>query len=351
VKGQVLIKPTGKTLIFPTDGLEPNDPHNPDNVKGSDPNKIVGGFRVDTVRDLKIAIDGLDPVTQQPNPATGKFGLYDKNPDGTFKYKDDGITSDDTKLIVMEDMTGNIRWNDVDYDDAFWVVALEAVVIDLDIDSDNSGYVDGSPAEDALELVSTTGVNVPVSTASMAGLTPLVLGMSDNLRHAATTAEVSFTFSTTAPTAFRLLMPVVGEAFDGLNGLISLGRGDLTAAWLSFAGMIPVGGQAATAGKLTLKYGDEVAAAAGRCAAPVRTGVESLANLRKLRDSRLKGLGVNAEELKKSIVGNSGRTFNVAVGDNGAIFLIPVKKGAGPPIPTRYNLDELPNLFPRGRRQ
>lgn len=76
--------------------------------------------------------------------------------------------------------------------------------VDLDVDSDNSGSVDGSPAEDALELDSTTGVNVPVSTASMAGLTPLVLGMSDNLRHAATTAEVSFSFSTTAPTAFRL---------------------------------------------------------------------------------------------------------------------------------------------------
>ncbi len=76
--------------------------------------------------------------------------------------------------------------------------------VDLDVDSDNSGSVDGSPAEDALELVSTTGVNVPVSTASMAGLTPLVVGISDNLRHAATTGQVSFTFSSTAPTAFRL---------------------------------------------------------------------------------------------------------------------------------------------------
>jgi hypothetical protein len=73
--------------------------------------------------------------------------------------------------------------------------------IDLDVDSDNSGYVDGSPAEDALELVSTAGVNVP---ASMAGLTSLVVGLSDNLRHAATTGQVSFTFSSTAPTAFRL---------------------------------------------------------------------------------------------------------------------------------------------------
>ena len=76
--------------------------------------------------------------------------------------------------------------------------------VDLDVDSDNSGYVDGSQSEDALELVATTGVNVPVSTSSLAGLTPLVLGLSDNLRHAATAAQVSFTFSTTAPTAFRL---------------------------------------------------------------------------------------------------------------------------------------------------
>jgi hypothetical protein len=63
------------------------------------------------------------------------------------------------------------------------------------------------------------------------------------------------------------LVPGAGEVFDGLNGLISLGRGDYTGAGLSFAAMWPVGGQAATAAKFGLKYGDEVAAA-GRCAAP-----------------------------------------------------------------------------------
>jgi RHS repeat-associated protein len=67
------------------------------------------------------------------------------------------------------------------------------------------------------------------------------------------------------------LVPVAGEAFDGLNGLISLGRGDLTGAGLSFAGMYPVGGQAATAAKFGLKYGDEVAAA-GKCAARKQAG-------------------------------------------------------------------------------
>jgi RHS repeat-associated protein len=78
------------------------------------------------------------------------------------------------------------------------------------------------------------------------------------------------------------LVPVFGEAFDGLNGLISLGRGDLTGAGLSFAGMVPVGGQAATAGKLTLKYGDEVVAAAGRCAAPNRTVIGKIKDLDNL---------------------------------------------------------------------
>ncbi len=80
--------------------------------------------------------------------------------------------------------------------------------------------------------------------------------------------------------------------------------------------------------------------------APKVTG--NIGNVRKLKDARLKSLGIDAEDLKKSIVGNGGSRFNVSVGDSGEVFLIPVKKGAGPPIPTGFKLDELPNLFPRG---
>lgn len=45
------------------------------------------------------------------------------------------------------------------------------------------------------------------------------------------------------------LIPVVGEVADGLNGIIYAARGDKLNASLSFAAMIPVAGNAATAGK------------------------------------------------------------------------------------------------------
>ena len=76
--------------------------------------------------------------------------------------------------------------------------------------------------------------------------------------------------------------------------------------------------------------------------------VPNVGNLRKLKDSRLKDLGIDAEEFKKSIVGNGGSRFNMSIGDNGDVFLIPVQKGAAPPIPTGATLDELPSLYPRG---
>ncbi len=45
------------------------------------------------------------------------------------------------------------------------------------------------------------------------------------------------------------LIPGLGEIADGINGLISLARGDYAGAALSFAAMIPFAGWAATAGK------------------------------------------------------------------------------------------------------
>jgi RHS repeat-associated protein len=57
------------------------------------------------------------------------------------------------------------------------------------------------------------------------------------------------------------LIPVFGEPADGINGIIYALRGDYTSAALSGMAMIPTGGQAATAAKLGMKYGDEVASA------------------------------------------------------------------------------------------
>jgi hypothetical protein len=55
------------------------------------------------------------------------------------------------------------------------------------------------------------------------------------------------------------LVPGFGEVADGINGLISLGRGDYVGAGLSFGAMVPVAGWGATAGK----FGRRAANAAG----------------------------------------------------------------------------------------
>ncbi len=49
------------------------------------------------------------------------------------------------------------------------------------------------------------------------------------------------------------LVPVIGEAADGVNGLIYAGRGDALNAMLSFGAMIPFAGWASTGGKLAVK--------------------------------------------------------------------------------------------------
>ena len=52
------------------------------------------------------------------------------------------------------------------------------------------------------------------------------------------------------------LVPVFGEAADGVNGVIYAARGDTLNAALSFGAMIPVAGWASTGGKLALKGND-----------------------------------------------------------------------------------------------
>ncbi|KAA0944294.1 hypothetical protein FQ087_19490 [Sporosarcina sp. ANT_H38] len=52
------------------------------------------------------------------------------------------------------------------------------------------------------------------------------------------------------------LVPVIGEAADGVNGVIYTARGDTLNAALSFGAMIPVAGWASTGGKLALKGND-----------------------------------------------------------------------------------------------
>ncbi|MGH1358704.1 MAG: hypothetical protein ACRBC3_08065 [Burkholderiaceae bacterium] len=53
------------------------------------------------------------------------------------------------------------------------------------------------------------------------------------------------------------MVPVVGEAFDLANGVVYAARGDKLNAAISFAALVPVGGQAATGSRLAYKAGKE----------------------------------------------------------------------------------------------
>jgi hypothetical protein len=97
------------------------------------------------------------------------------------------------------------------------------------------------------------------------------------------------------------LIPGLGEIADGINGLLSLARGDYAGAALSFAAMIPFAGWAATAGKF------------GRRA--VRA-----ANIIGDAGKALTRYGDRALAAGRAIArrfGGTGRAFRTFVGDSG----------------------------------
>jgi hypothetical protein len=71
------------------------------------------------------------------------------------------------------------------------------------------------------------------------------------------------------------LIPGLGEIADGINGLISLARGDYAGAALSFAAMIPFAGWAATAGKFGRRAVNAVDAVSDVSRAVTRYGDEA----------------------------------------------------------------------------
>lgn len=71
------------------------------------------------------------------------------------------------------------------------------------------------------------------------------------------------------------LIPGLGEIADGINGLISLARGDYAGAALSFAAMIPFAGWAATAGKFGRRAVNAVDAVSDVSSAVARHGDEA----------------------------------------------------------------------------
>lgn len=58
-------------------------------------------------------------------------------------------------------------------------------------------------------------------------------------------------------------------------------------------------------------------------------------------------MGIDAEAFKADEVGSKqGAKFNMAADSDGNVSLVPVKKGAGDPVPTNQKLDEVAENYP-----
>ncbi len=70
-------------------------------------------------------------------------------------------------------------------------------------------------------------------------------------------------------------------------------------------------------------------------------------DLKVQKNNRLKNKGIDAEAAKEDIVGRgNGGKFNIAVGPDGKVYLVPVRKGAGPPVATDFTLEDLAEIYP-----
>jgi hypothetical protein len=64
-------------------------------------------------------------------------------------------------------------------------------------------------------------------------------------------------------------------------------------------------------------------------------------NLKVFKKKQLKKLGIDAEGFKREIVGPEGSHFNIAIDQEGNVFLVPVRTGAQEPVATGLNLSEI----------
>ena len=74
-----------------------------------------------------------------------------------------------------------------------------------------------------------------------------------------------------------------------------------------------------------------------------------LGNLKKVGNSYLKKLGVDAHAVKREFAGKGSISkYNISRTPEGNVFLTPTRKGGGPPLDTGMTLDELIQTFPLG---
>jgi hypothetical protein len=127
----------------------------------------------------------------------------------------------DTRLIVLEDLVKfTSAVNDNDYDDQYFVVTLTPVLVDLDVDSDNTGTLDHSAHEDGIEeatdnqgAIVRPGVIVPVGGGRVPMVADVPAGMTATLEFDAAAAQKVKVFSPSGAVALdqgRLSTTVVG---------------------------------------------------------------------------------------------------------------------------------------------
>ena len=74
-------------------------------------------------------------------------------------------------------------------------------------------------------------------------------------------------------------------------------------------------------------------------------------DLKTLSVGRLKGMGVDAHELKADIVGKTNISrYNIATDKTGAIVLTPVNKGGSPVVETGVSINDAAGIYPIRRR-
>ncbi len=160
--------------------------------------------------------------------------------------------------------------------------------------------------------------------------------------------DAAFRAGQAAGDAASLAFGAVEAALGGSTVVTSIG-----CAGFTLGGCLPVATPATVTGSAVAAHGTGMMShAAGNLGGSISQmqsggggGGQAAGNLKTVNNNRLKRMGIDAEDVKRELVGKKrGGNFNIAVDSDGNAFLVPVRKGAGDPVPTGFTLEELKML-------
>jgi RHS repeat-associated protein len=100
-------------------------------------------------------------------------------------------------------------------------------------------------------------------------------------------------------------------------------------------------------GKANLENAIEAAVVAAAVATAVAGMGEGHGDLKTCKDSQLKEDGIDAHDLKGDYVGKENvPKYNIAKDSDGNVYLVPVKKGEGDPVPVPVKYPDLSDTYP-----